>query len=101
MTKNELTYAFKQFGIDPNNYTNNFTTVDDEILYISFSDATKTKLMDQKSQFKFDMSNEVVIQRRLNPRGNVICYPGTSDPCYNIFSFDSIISVGRKPKKEA
>ena len=101
MTKNEIRYAFNQLGINPDDYTNTFTSFDDDILYISFSDAAKTKLMDKTSQFKFDMTNECVIQRRLNPRGNIICYPGTTTPCYNVFSFDAIINVGRKPKKEA
>ena len=48
MTKNEIIYAFKQLGIDPNNYKDSFTTAEDTVLYISFADAARTKFMDKE-----------------------------------------------------
>ena len=93
MTKNEISYTLSKLGIS--NPTD-FIKLDNRVLYISFSDATKTKAILNTIQYKFDFDNEVVIQKRLRKNGTEICYPGTNTPCYNVYSFSSVINIGLK-----
>ena len=31
------------------------------------------------------MTNEVLVQQRIGLTGKVVCYPGTTEPCVNVF----------------
>ena len=103
MTKTGIINLFGKYGIDlENDLTNGkseWYKLDKAIFYMSFSDAMKTKKMDKNSEYQFDMTNEIIIQRRTvtlkNGNTKIICYPGTETPCYNVFSFDSLLNVAK------
>lgn len=101
MTKSAIIYTFNKFGISlPSSGKSDWLNLEENIFYLIFSDSSKTKKMDKLSQYQFDMTNEVIVQRRLRKdKKTVICYPKTDVPCLNVFSFDSLLNVAAISKE--
>ena len=100
MTKAELIYVMSNYGIElPSSGTTEYFKLHNQILDISFSDATKTKMTDKNYEYKFDMNNKVIIQRRISPMtGKVICYPGTDKECVNVFGIEAVYNFSSRKR---
>ena len=94
MTKNDIIYIGKQLGITlPNTGSSDFMFLPN-VSYITTS--KNTIECTENVLFKFDMTNEVLIESKIGAIGRAIKYPGTNTPCLNVYSFSSISTFGRK-----
>ena len=94
MTKTDIIQSFNKFGITlPSSGKSDFMRLEQNIHHIIFSDSNKWKRTDKYNEYQFDMTNEVIVQRRVRKDGKVICYPKTDVPCLNVFSFDSLLNI--------
>lgn len=95
MTATGIKNAFKKLGVNLDTSTG-FIQLEDVVFQFVFSDAMKTKKTDKNTQFKFDFTNEIIVQKRTIKTKNGekdICYPGTDITCYNVFTFDSLLNI--------